>query len=542
MANIKSPVKPDKKRAYKLFRNQKYKEAGASFHKITSINPQDEEAWHMKALCLQQLGQAEQATHCLERAISINPASAKANNHLGQAYLGKGWVDRAIINLRNAIRLKADYTDAHKHLIIALLAASRHHEAVDACHKALQYTSANADIYCQLAVAYEQTNKLEEARIEAEKALKKNPDLVRANLIIAKLDKRAGNLEAARVRLLSELNKSLPPLQIATLAAELGDVLDRMGDYEAAFRSFDTGNQTLSKTITPAQAAQPGIFDQINRHQNWFTHSSTKDWNDTQLTNDKSPPLFLVGFPRSGTTLTEQVLASLDTIVPSDEKPVLSNLINELPMLLKRPFRYPEDLGNLTEEELIKLRARYWALVDVMIGMPEKGKKLLDKLPLNLIDLGMIYRLFPNARIIVVLRDPRDCCLSCFMQTFRLNQAMVNFLSIEQSAKFYAAAMNLLKHYQSVLGLKFQVVRYEDMVTDLENEARKLVEFCGEEWDDTVLRYFEHARKRDVSTPSYSAIASPIYSRSIGRWQNYTNQLQPVVTILDPYIKTFGYQ
>ena len=496
----------------------------------------------MQALCLQQLGQFEQAIHYLERVISINPASAKANNHLGQAWLGKGWTDRAIINLRNAIRLKADYTDAHKHLIIALLASSRYHEAVDECHKALQHAPSDADIYCQLAVAYEQTHQLEEARIAAEKALKKNPDLVRANLIIAKLDKRAGNLEAARIRLLSELQKSMPPLQIATLAAELGDVLDRMGDYETAYHSFDAGNQTLSKTITPAQAAQPDIFDQITRHQNWFTHSSIKDWKNTQPANDRPSPIFLVGFPRSGTTLTEQVLASLDTIVPSDEKPVLSHLISELPMLLKRPFRYPEDLGHLNTEELIKLRARYWTLVDVMIGTPEKGKKLLDKLPLNLIDLGMVYRLFPDARIIVVLRDPRDCCLSCFMQPFMLNQAMVNFLSIEQSAKFYAAAMNLLKHYQSVLGLKFQVVRYEDMVTDLESEARKLVEFCGEEWDDTVLRYFEHARKRDVSTPSYSAIASPIYSKSLNRWHNYEQQLQPVLHILEPYIKEFNYK
>ena len=118
---------------------------------------------------------------------------------------------------------------------------------------------------------------------------------------------------------------------------------------------------------------------------------------------------------------------------------------------------------------------------------------------------------------------------------------MVNFLSIEQSAKFYAAAMELLEQYQSVLGLKFHIVRYEDMVTDLETEARKLIAFIGEKWDDTVLRYFEHARKRNVSTPSYSAIASPIYSRSIGRWKNYTNQMQPVFSTLAPYIKKFGY-
>jgi hypothetical protein len=258
--------------------------------------------------------------------------------------------------------------------------------------------------------------------------------------------------------------------------------------------------------------------------------------------DDKPSPLFLVGFPRSGTTLTEQALASLDQIVPSDEKPFLSHLIRELPAFLNRPFSYPEDLGKLNTEELVKLRTRYWTLVDSMIGMPGNGKILLDKLPLNIIDLGMVYRLFPDARVIVVIRDPRDCCLSCFMQPFKLNQSMVNFLSLEQSAKFYAVIMDLLAHYREALDLQFLEIRYEDLVADFETEARRLIDFSGEDWDDTVLRYFEHARKRNVSTPSYSAVASPVYSRAIGRWQNYTQQMHPVLKILEPYINKFGYQ
>ncbi|MCK5003177.1 MAG: sulfotransferase [Gammaproteobacteria bacterium] len=539
---MKPSTVTDKKQAYELFQNQEYKKSGACFQEITRTNPQDDDAWLMQALCMQKLGQVEPAISCLERAISINPNSEKAYNYLGQAWLSKGWTNLAITNFRHAIQLKADNIEAHRNLIIALVATSQYHEAVDACRNALQYDPSDANIHCHLAVALEHIYQLEEARSEAEKALKINPGHVRANLIIAKLDKRAGNLENARVRLSAELKKNLPPLQVATLAAELGDVLDRMGNYAAAYRSFDAGNMALAKTVSPAQATQNNIFDQINRHLQWFTHSATENWNNTVLKDDKPSPIFLVGFPRSGTTLTEQVLASLDTIIPSDEQPILSRLISELPMLLKRPFRYPEDLGSLNADDLVKLRTHYWSLVDAMIGMPEDGKRLLDKLPLNIIDLGMVYRLFPDARIIVVLRDPRDCCLSCFMQPFMLNQSMVNFLSLEQSSRFYAAVMDLLAHYQSVLGLQFLEIRYEDMVADLETEARKLIEFTGEEWNDTVLNYFEHARKRDVRTPSYSAITSPIYARAIGRWHNYENQLQTALPILEPYIKAFHYQ
>ncbi|MDH5764381.1 MAG: sulfotransferase [Gammaproteobacteria bacterium] len=538
---MKPPDNADKVTAYQFFSSQEYQKSGAAFQKITKINPQDDEAWLMQGLCMLQLGQVESAIVCLERAIAVNPDSADAHYHLGRIWLNRGWTDLAIKNLQHAIDLRENHIDAHRSLVIALLASGKFLETIDACHIALKYAPADANIYCQLAVALEHSNQLEDARSEAEKALNISPGHVRANLIIAKLDKRAGNLEHARLRLMTELNKSLPPLQIATLAAELGDVLDRMGDYTAAYESFDTGNKTLADTISPEQAEQGNVIHQINRHMHWFTPARTEGWDNEVQDNDEPSPIFLVGFPRSGTTLTEQVLASLDSIVPSDEQPVLSRLISELPMLLNRPFRYPEDLNKLCDDELKTLRARYWTLVDAMIGKPEEGKRLLDKLPLNIIDLGMVYRLFPDARIIVVLRDPRDCCLSCFMQPFQLNQSMVNFLSLKQSSKFYAATMDLLAHYQSVLGLEFLEVRYEDMVDDLETEARKLVEFTDEEWDDTVLNYFEHASKRDVRTPSYSAITSPIYSKSMGRWRNYKTQIKSVLPILEPYIKAFHY-
>jgi hypothetical protein len=127
------------------------------------------------------------------------------------------------------------------------------------------------------------------------------------------------------------------------------------------------------------------------------------------------------------------------------------------------------------------------------------------------------------------------------MQPFLLNQAMVNFLSLEQTARFYAAVMDLWLHYRAVLGLEFLEIRYEDLVADFETTARRLVGFIGEPWDDAVLRYFEHTRKRDVSTPSYSAIASPIYSRAVGRWRNYETWLRPHLSLIEPYLREFGY-
>ena len=444
-------------------------------------------------------------------------------------------------SLHEALRLKPDYAEARGHQIELLLLSSRYREAVDASREGLSYSPGSADLYCQLAVALEHRHHMEEARDAAEKALAIAPNHARASLMLAKLDRRAGELERARDRLQSTLKIKLPPSPYAQVAAELGDTLDRMGDFSAAYQAFETGNQAMAGTITPAQAARGSVFEQINRHRAWFSAVSTRGWADARPRTDTPSPMFLVGFPRSGTTLTEQVFASLDRIVASDEQPVLGRLISELPTLLQRPFCYPENLDDLSGHELAKLRARYWQLVDGMIGPVGSDQRLLDKLPLNLIDLGMICRLFPDARIVVVLRDPRDACLSCFMQPFRLNQSMVNFLSLQQSAIFYAAVMDLWLHYRSVLDLQYMEVRYEDLVADFETQARRLVDFSGEPWDDTILRYFEHARKRDVKTPSYSAITSPVYSRAMGRWRNYETRLQPVVQVLEPYLRTFGY-
>jgi Flp pilus assembly protein TadD len=536
-----SATEPERTKARILYRENKFRDAGMLFSKISQRNPQDHEAWLMQGLCLQKLGQLQQATAFMERARALKPRSAKILNALGFAWLERGWTDRAIQTLQQALEQKPDYIDAHDNLIKALLAASRYHAAIAACHTALQYSPDSADLLCQLAVALEQTHQLDEARTAANKALKLNPAQVRAGLILAKLDKRSGKLAEACQLLQSLLKRSLPPLQTATLAAELGDVLDRMGDYTGAFKAFDTGNRTLAQTITPAQAAQGSIFDQIERHRQWFSRATTAGWETAPPVHEKPSPLFLVGFPRSGTTLTEQILASLEQIVPSDEKPVLSRLASELPGLLNRPFRYPEDLNNLTTAELVRLRERYWTLVGGMIGPVASDHRLLDKLPLNIIDLGLVYRLFPDAKVIVVIRDPRDSCLSCFMQPFMLNQAMINFLSLEQSALFYSAVMDLWLHYRDTLGLRYLEIRYEDLVSDFEAKARQLVQFIGEQWNDSVLRYFEHARKRDVSTPSYSAIASPVYSRSVGRWKHYRARLAGVDSILAPFLEEFGY-
>ena len=531
-----------KRRALALFGKKQFMKAGQQLAEICQKDPTDAEAWMLQGLCAQNLQRLDQAILLLERAAALSPASARYHNALGTACLQRGYVDNAVASLSRALDIDKYYGEAHENLNEALLAGGHFHEAVTACRAALQVMPDAAKIHELLAFALEQTHQMDAARLAAQQAIALEPKNVRANLTLARLDRRAGELPAAHDRLQRVLHSPLPPVQEATLAAELGDVLDRMGDYEAAYQAFQQANQALAKTVPATLVTQNSILTHIARNREWFTRERTAGWQKVQQTNASKTPIFLVGFPRSGTTLTEQVIASLKQIVPTDERPVISRMVSEFSTVIGRPVSYPAGLAELPAGELESLRKRYWELMKGALPNVDAKQRLLDKLPLNIIELGLVYRLFPDASVIVVLRDPRDCCLSCFMQPFRPNQAMVNFHTLSNTARFYAAVMDLWRHYRAELDLAYIEVRYEDLVEQFEPEARRLVDFVGEPWNDTVLDFFEHARARNVSTPSYAAVASPIYSRSVGRWRHYHAQMEPVFEVLQPYVEEFGYE
>jgi len=198
-------------------------------------------------------------------------------------------------------------------------------------------------------------------------------------------------------------------------------------------------------------------------------------------------------------------------------------------------------LNTLSEDELQSLRAAYRQAGTQQARDPVEGVRLIDKNPLNLVEMAFVRRVFPEARVIMLLRDPRDVCLSCFTQLFRLNSAMAWFTSLADTARHYAAVMDLWQHYQTVLGLNVLELRYEDFVKDLEGHARDMFAFLDEDWDADVLRYHEQSSRHYISTPSYEGVTAAPYSSSIGRWRNFSHQLQPVLPVLQPFVDLFDY-
>jgi hypothetical protein len=249
-------------------------------------------------------------------------------------------------------------------------------------------------------------------------------------------------------------------------------------------------------------------------------------------------PVFMVGFPRSGTTLLEHVLESHPAVQALEEKSAVDAMVDNF---LAVAGDDPDALAALPSARVEELRALYHQEVRRHIE-PRPGALLLDKLPLNLVNVPVILRVFPQARFILAIRHPADACLSCLMQNFAVNPAMSAFYNLADAVQLYAVAMQTWQRYVADLPLRFHRVRYEDLTADLAHESRAALAFLGLPWDDAVLRFNEHAASRsNINSPSYHQVVQPIYQHARYRWTRYAEHFAPLLPQLQPYIEHFGY-
>ena len=263
--------------------------------------------------------------------------------------------------------------------------------------------------------------------------------------------------------------------------------------------------------------------------------------NPDHAQNSRPDPVFFVGFPRSGTTLVEQILNQHVDIVTSDETPLIDNLIDKIPTIINTEKTFPDCLQDFSEQDYAVLRKNYWSEAENNIEGLSPHQTFVDKLPLNIIELGFISKLFPDSRLLVALRDPRDACLSCFMQSFTPNPAMINFINMKDTVDFYDNVMNLWLRYQKALPIAWHQYRYEDLVDDFETTTRNIFKFLELDYPENAERFHETAKNRIINTPSYQDVATPIYARRKARWKNYEKHFTPYMKQLAPLIKEFGY-
>ena len=508
--------------------------ATAAYREAIRLRPDYLAAHNNLGNLLVERGAAGEACTALERACRLAPNDARIRINLGNACGAAGRYDAARSAYRAALRLDAGSVAA-----LANLAALSRREGDDAgtlalFHRLLTLDPERAESHADLALHHESRGREAEARTAAKRALALDPDNVAAGRTLALLAAADGDLEAARGRLEALLARAEDPLS----AIELGRVLDRSGAYEEAFEAFVRGNRGLAAKREAAAHSMQSYPETVRRNRAALTAGRLATWPAAPTANGLAEPIFLVGFPRSGTTLTHQILATHPAVETVEELPLLSALEGRVSDFSASGANYPEGLCDLSDEGVAALRQAYWRAAEEA-APAIAGRRLVDKLPLAIVHLGLVRRLFPAAKIVVALRDPRDVVLSCFMQAFEANAATVHFNDLGAAARLYAEVMGLWLELREGAGLDALAFRYEDLVDDPAATVGAICAHLDLDYRDDMLGF--HRRRRPVATPSYRDVAEPVYARAAGRWRNYRAQLSGVQAILAPFVAAFGY-
>jgi tetratricopeptide (TPR) repeat protein len=510
----------------------------------------------------------------IRRIVALEPNNFWATNEITILLLGKGALAEAEIHARNAVRIAPE--SAQSHNLLGMVMTEAYRPAIGEYHygRALEISGARDPVVlANLALCLKNQGKMQEARALYQESLALAPDSLHTLLGFARLEEADRNLAAAmalldqaeakspgnasikllRAVVLGRMRDAPAALAIldgmaneqATLGPgeflEKGRLLDQMGRYDEAFDAFVEGKRRLREVSGNAYLADHAE-KVVARRKNFFVAKRMRTLPHAQMRENIAQPLFVLGFPRSGTTLLEQTLSAHPRISAGDELPIINELTNLMPRMLDSPLSYPEALAELWmgdhREDLDNLRDHYLRKAAQLGVIPRDAAWFTDKMPLNETDLGLISLLFPQSPLLHLIRHPLDVVLSVFSNV--LTHGFYCAYALESAARHYVLVMDLVAHYRSELSLRYLPVRYEDMVEDQEASIRRVLDFIGEDFDQACLAF--HENRRYARTASYAQVSEKLYDRSRYRYKNYLARLEPVIPILQPTIDRLGYK
>lgn len=494
-------------RAVALAEGGRHQEALADFKRASQLSPSNPGAWSAEGICLVSLSRFEEAAEAFDKAVKLQPNSAILHCRKGRA-------------LEQAQSLAA---------------------AKSAYLRALELEPGNLLALGRLAVGAAQQGAPDEARAYADRALRLDPLHQTARLARIMADIQSGDLDSADRSLTDFLGDKAITEQSRVLAlGELGDLRDRQGRIDEAFQAYAQAN-LLSQRLPVAPTTATGtsmsaVVEMLTAYFDGRERSAPPPSRRMPFVEGVNH-VFLMGFLRSGTTLFERLLGSHPDVVTLEEKGPIADAVGHFmaqPQNLDVLYRAPEEI-------LDEHRDRYWRKVRSH-GIDPTNKTFVDKGPIYTVDLPVIMRLFPDAKILFALRDPRDVVWSCFRSRFELNSTTFEFLNLEGAAKFYSSVMRLAEIYRAVLPMELHELRHETFVGNFELEARKLCGVLGIDWDKAMLNFADNAKLGAISSASGPQIARGLNQEGVGRWRRYADHLAPALPILQPWIEKFGYE
>ncbi len=505
------------------------------YKEAVRLSPGLKTAWQNLAGLLHQNGFWHEAQLCFRRA----RGTIGGHLGLGRLLLDQGRVHEALEEFRTALAFDSTNTDSLEGCAVALLQLGQVDEGISHYNQAIEKSepSARTRLWADLSEYLERSNRTEEARRTANNALDLNMDQTNAHLTLARLDMRA-HPEMAVARLRPRIQSIDDDHLRARALFVLAHALDRSPEEQAeeAFICFSRANRVAEPLQSGRSAYDEETLDAIS---SW---SSTVSY--PRLDTVKARPMvFLVGFPRSGTTLMQTMLAGHPAVRVLEEKPTLAPLLER--------FVLPElNLDHLNDSaETEQQRILYWRAVNAYLMEPEgwaaenSDTIIIDKQPMASAQLPILARLFPEAQFIFAQRDPRDVCLSCFMQDFRRNPVMEHFRSLKEAAQYYKQVMTLflsVMHAPSMQG-RMHTLRYEDLLKSPEKTLGSALNFLGLEWHEDVLDYRKQALSKVTTTPSYAQITAPLNKRGVDRWLRYKEFVAGDFDALRELVHALGY-
>lgn len=488
-------------------------EAELHFRRALVLAPKSASAlFKLGNLCEQQ-GRLKEAEEHYRGAIAAAPKAIPARNSLGSLLLHQGKLAEALAEFDQAAEIDPQNANCHSNRGAALSDLNRYEEAVAACETALKLNPNLAEAYVNLGATQQTLGELEKARAAFERALELNPDLVQAIFSLTNIERDSGGASAAgSIEKLLQSDK-LPGLARTQLYFTLALIEDRRRNFAAAFAAASKAN--ASEQRRPPY--EPAVFERfVAGLKQTFTPEFFDKRRDYGSKGEE--PIFIVGLPRSGTTLVEQVLASHPRVFGGGELSILAELAGDLKRFGRTTKPFPPGIAELAEPEVLRLAGAYRRHTRALAG---PTRIVTDKMPSNVFYLGLAALLFPSAKIIFCRRNPLDVFISTYFMMFR--HPLPYGGSQDAFAHFYQCQEEILAHWRRVLPIKVHEVEYESFVSNQEAETRKLLDHCGLDWDPRCLEF--HLTKRPVRTGSDIQVRRPLSANSVGRSAPYAEFL-----------------
>lgn len=504
-------------------------ESEGAIRKALELNPDNPVYLRLLADVLVRQRRVIEAAEAVEQVLRLSEPTAALWSELANLRLLARQPEPAEAAFRRAIEADPVAEQSWSGLIISLVGQGRADAALREARAFVERCPASAEAHARLAMLLEQRGDLEEALRNAERAVGLDESHGLACFMLGTILFKQGKHEPARAALQRSLDHAVQSTDRQAVSRMLGRTLEALEAHDEAFERFAEARPSAA-SLSPDVVRMADDFRRyLSASRVELTAWSVASWGEApKYLAFSTPPVFIVGLPYSGSAVLTRMLDSAGPFVVGEEFPAMAKLREHLQRHAGGIERVPVYLGQLGEAEIRLLRAMYFSEIERMLkGADPIGKRLIDRNPINLAHLSIVRRLFPDAPVIVCLRDPRDAAMSTFINHSRMPNAVVNFAELPEGCAFLADLMGVWEHFREVLGMRVCEVRYERLVESPEEEVGRVMSFLGEDRKPSALQ---------------SAAFPPLKAAGIGRWRRYRDRFGAGLEALSPFVERMGYE